>query len=128
MRSQAANPKEPVEPSQISRRKFLLSAPLKRIRAASTLGATGDPAHVDVLIRTLADPHREARVAAIEALAKIGDRRAIGPLAQAMRDPDVSVVHQASEALERFGEAADGFQLQRPHLSKHTTAPPGGQR
>ena len=76
--------------------------PMRRYRAAETLGRLRDPGAVDGLLRALDDPDWRVRYKAAWALGSIGDRRAYRPLEHHMQDPVDSVQEMIREALDRL--------------------------
>jgi zinc/manganese transport system permease protein len=79
-----------------------------RARAASELGALGDPALLPALIHALEDPSDAVKEKAAEALGKLGRPEAAPPLQAALAKPDQDawVNLREAEALARCGSAS----------------------
>lgn len=73
-----------------------------RAAAARALGRIADPAAVERLCESAADPVSAVRIASLEALGLIGDRRAARAAAAALSDPGTDVVRAAIEACGRM--------------------------
>jgi HEAT repeat protein len=80
--------------------------PTVRASAAEVLGALGDAAALDSLIRALGDADARVRLSATNALGRIKHARAAATLARALQDQDNKVVSAAAAGLENLSELA----------------------
>jgi HEAT repeat protein len=80
--------------------------PTVRASAAEVLGALGDAAALDSLIRALGDADSRVRLSATNALGRIKHSRSAQTLARALEDQDNKVAAAAASGLESLSELA----------------------
>jgi len=97
-----------------------------RLAMVDALGALGDSAASDCLVRVLSDAHSDLRLAGVKALAKIKDPRCVPALIQALDDEVHDVRREALGALFLFNDPRSVDALIRktdhPHVQIRTSA------
>lgn len=89
--------------------------PQQRRRALIAITAIGGPRAVNLATRTLADPDRHLRTAALEALADLDDPSTATAVEEvAHRDPVDEVAETARWVLDTLGQRGEGPRLEQP--------------
>ncbi len=88
-----------------------------RVRAALSLGSTGDRSVTPSLVAALSDESPAVRAAACTSLGRLGDPSAIGPLRGRLRDQSRVVRAEAERAIRRIQSAS-------PPPARAPSAPP----